>query len=243
MDRPVETFEEPPAGEPASASDVAVARNLNGQKLGRKGRDTRQRILNAAADIVAEGNADQVSLSAIARRASLGMTSLYLYFNDLTELLLALLEPVIDGARLEFSDLLGKQWDDERLGEQCRAFLDAYYRFWAGNSRLLHLRNSMADSGDDRMSLARIRSSQPLIGFLARQMGGSPDDTQSYVYAMATVLTTGIERTVTVATDPRLTGMFGPGHSHAASHYLDPEARIMELAIRDTRRRGKALAG
>lgn len=240
MDRPVESIGESPAGDPVPASGEDIARNLNGQKLGRKGRDTRQRILNAAADIVAEGTADQVSLSAIARRSGLGMTSLYLYFNDLTELLLALLDPVIDGARQEFSVLLGQHWDDERLAQRCREFLDAYYRFWAGNSRLLHLRNSMADSGDDRMSMARIRSSQPLIGFFARQMGGSPDDTKSYAYAMATVLTTGIERTVTVATDPRLTGMFGPGHSNEASHYLEPEARLMELAVRDTRARHKA---
>ncbi len=240
MDRSVETLEESPAGEPASDPGAGVARNLNGQKLGRKGRDTRQRILNAAAEIVAEGTADQVSLSAIARRASLGMTSLYLYFNDLTELLLALLDPVVDGAREEFADLLGKHWEDDRLGEHCREFLEAFYRFWAGNSRLLHLRNSMADAGDDRMAMARVRSSQPLIGFFAHQMGGGPDNTKSYAYAMATVLTTGMERTVTVATDPRLTGLFGPGYSHAATHYLEPEARIMELAIRDTRLRGKA---
>jgi AcrR family transcriptional regulator len=228
--------ETPDSGSGAPEGDE-VLRNLNGQKLGRKGRDTRQRILQAAADIVAEGTADQVSLSAIARRASLGMTSLYLYFNDLTELLLALLEPVMDGARKEFSDLLGKYWDDDKLAQHCREFLDAYYRFWSGNSRLLHLRNSMADAGDDRMALARIKSSQPLIGSIASQMGGIPEDHKSYAYAMATVLTTGMERTVTVATDPRLTGMFGPGHAHAAGHYLEPEARILELAIRDTRAR------
>ena len=240
MDRPVESFEESPVGDPASNSGDDVARNLNGQKLGRKGRDTRQRILNAEAEIVAEGTADQVSLSAIARRASLGMTSLYLYFNDLTELLLALLEPVIDGARQEFGDLLGRHWDNEDLAQHCREFLDAYYRFWSGNSRLLHLRNSMADAGDDRMSMARIQSSQPLIGFFTSQMGGSPEDSRSYAYAMATVLTTGMERTVTVATDPRLTGMFGPGRSNSADRYLEPEARLMELAIRDTRARAKA---
>lgn len=240
MDRPVDTFEESPAGDPAPGSGGEVARNLNGQKLGRKGRDTRQRILKAAAEIVAEGTADQVSLSAIARRASLGMTSLYLYFNDLTELLLAMLEPLTDAAREEFAELLAQYWEDGRLGDHCRQFLDAYYRFWSANSRLLHLRNAMADSGDDRMALARIESSRPLIGFIASQMGGSPDNMKSYSYAMATVLTTGMERTVTVATDPRLTGMLGPGHAHTANHYLEPEARLMELAIRDTRARQKA---
>jgi AcrR family transcriptional regulator len=239
MDRPAETLEDSPAGEPVPPMGANIARNLNGQKLGRKGRDTRQRILNAAAEIVVEETADKVSLSAIARRASLGMTSLYLYFNDLTELLLALLEPVMDRARQEFSELLGKHWDDERLGEHCREFLDAYYQFWSRNSHLLHLRNSMADGGDERMVHARVASSQPLIGFLARQMDGDSDDRDSYVYAMATVITTGMERTVTVATDMRLTGLFGTVRNRSSRHYLEPEARIMELAIRDTRARAK----
>ncbi|MGE3690858.1 MAG: TetR/AcrR family transcriptional regulator [Novosphingobium sp.] len=229
----------PPVDGHAPPAGAEVARNLNGQKLGRKGRDTRRRILEAAAQLLAEGGNEPISLSAIARRCSLGMTSLYLYFNDLTELLLALLQPVVDQAGQEFSELLSGSWDDERLAEHCRAFLDAYYQFWSRNAHLLHLRNSMADSGDERMTKARVRSSQPLIGFFARQMGGCPDDKNSYSYAMATVLTTGMERTVTVATDSRLTGLFGPDSGHAAEHYLEPEARLMELAIRDTRARAR----
>ena len=54
---------------------------------------------------------------------------------------------------------------------------------------------------------------------------------------MATVLMTGIERTVTVATDFGYTTLFGPEHRREADHYLRPEARLLELAIRDTRER------
>jgi hypothetical protein len=113
----------------------------------------------------------------------------------------------------------------------------AYFEFWSQHSRLLHLRNAMADSRDERMLIHRVSSTQPLIGLFVEQMGGAAEDMRSPVRGMATVLMTGIERTVTVATDPRLTGLFGEAQRRPQDHYLTPEARLMELAIRDTRAR------
>src|SRR3546814_11955977 len=57
-----------------------VSHNLNGQKLGRKGRITRERILAAAIELI-DSPEEAVTLSAVARRASLGMTTLYNYFT------------------------------------------------------------------------------------------------------------------------------------------------------------------
>ena len=74
------------------------------------------------------------------------------------------------------------------------------------------------------------------MGESAAQMGGDGDEL-SEVHGMATVLMTGIERTVTVATDSGLTGLFGAKQRRTDDHYLVPEARLMELAIRDTRER------
>jgi hypothetical protein len=93
----------------------------------------------------------------------------------------------------------------------------------------------MSDNRDERMMLHRVRSTQPVIGLFAAQMDGPADHEDTPAFAMATVLMTGIERTVTVATDNRFTELFGTGHRHQAQHYLKPEARLMELAIRDTR--------
>jgi len=45
------------------------------------------------------------------------------------------------------------------------------------------------------------------------------------------------ERTVTVATDPVLTSLFGEGQRRDTAHYLLPTARLMELAISDMRTR------
>jgi AcrR family transcriptional regulator len=219
----------------AIANDVS--HNLNGQRLGRKGKGTRERILTACAGLLADPEETPISMSAVARRAELGMTSLYNYFADLTELLLAMLEPVMATAEEGFLAILREPWPDEELDARCHAFLGAYFNFWSQHSRLLHLRNAMADSRDERMLIHRVHSTQPLIGLFVTQMGGEGEDMASPLRGMATVLMTGVERTVTVATDPGLTGLFGPDHRHDLNHYLQPEARLMELAIRDTRER------
>lgn len=233
--------ESPTATAALAVSDASnISHNLNGQRLGRKGRGTRERILTACAELLADPEDTPISMSAVARRASLGMTSLYNYFADLTEVLLAVLDPVMATAEESFLAILRDHWPDDELGERCYAFMRAYHGFWAKHSRLLHLRNAMADSGDRRMLIHRVNSTQPLIGLFVAQMRGEGDDMASPMRGMATVMMTGIERTVTVATDTGLTGLFGPDQRRSEDHYLRPEARLMELAIRDTRQRGAA---
>jgi AcrR family transcriptional regulator len=215
---------------------VSVSHNLNGQRLGRKGRDTRERILAACSDLLADP-AEAITMSAVARRASLGMTSLYNYFADLTELLLAALEPVMATAEESYLAVLRERWPDAELGERCYAFMEAYHGFWSRHSRLLHLRNTMADSHDERLMVQRVLSTQPLIGLFVAQMDGAAEDMRSPLRGMATVLMTGIERTVTVSTDAGLTSLFGVDQRRQKDHYLVPESRLMELVIRDTRDR------
>src|ERR1700740_1577328 len=124
--------------------DDSISRNLYGQRLGRKGRDTRDRIVTAADSLLARPEPVQITLSAVAREASLGMTTLYLYFSDLTELLLAVLEPVMITAEEAYLSRIRTRWDDERLGEECYEFMLAYHDFWARHTRILHLRNALA---------------------------------------------------------------------------------------------------
>lgn len=221
-----------------AAEPADVSHNLLGQKLGRKGRITRERILAATAELLAESPDTPISLSAVARRASLGMTSLYLYFSDLTELLLAVLKPIMErtGEPGGHIDLLREYWPDAELDARCRAFIEAYYAFWTQHSRILHLRNSMADQYDERMIGARIRSARPMIGYLRSQLVVQPEGpTGPLADDMASVLITGIERAVTVATDPitpnLIARQFGPRHTNV----VDPLARLVTLAVRDCR--------
>ena len=220
-----------------SSVPEAVSHNLNGQKLGRKGRITRERILASTLELLQENTDAPISLSAVARKASLGMTSLYLYFSDLTELLLAVLEPLREEAESTFVEIVRDYWPDDRLEECCRAYIEAYYAFWTKHSRILHLRNNMSDQYDERMTDARVRGAQPAIAFFRRQLMRPGQTVSSEADGMSSVLMTAIERAVTVATDPVMPAVierrFGPRHTSV----VEPLTRLMMLAIRDHRSR------
>lgn len=216
-----------------SEACASVSHNLNGQKLGRKGRVTRERILAAAIELMDTGD-EPFTLSAVARKASLGMTSLYNYFTDLTELLLAVLEPVMATAEDAYLSYLREYWPDNELSERCYGFVRRYHAFWLRHSRLLHTRNALADQQHARMMRHRIDSSRPIISLLVRQMGhenlsAGPDT------SMATMLMIGIERSVTLVTDEELRRMVRMGPEVTEDRYLIPGSRLMEFAIRDAR--------
>ncbi len=222
------------------SADEKVSHNLNGQKLGRKGRVTRERILAVTVELLNETADAQISVSAVARRAALGMTSLYNYFSDLTELLLAVFDPVMHEAGEEdgYFRLLTDYWPDDRLDECCREFIESYYAFWVKHSRILHLRNNMADQYDERMMVARVRSAQPTITFLRKQLALDGQPASQFAQYMASVLMTSIERVVTVSTDTVTPAImereFGPRHMSV----IGPLTRMFILTVRDCRQGG-----
>lgn len=219
----------------AAATPKALSHNLNGQRLGRKGRDTRDRILAATSELLAGPPDVEISLSAVARQMSIGMTSLYNYFNDLTELLLAVLDPVMATAEEDYIGLLRARWTDDELGDRALAFVTAYREFWVKHSRLLHLRNRMADAQNERMMMHRVRAAQPVMRLMVEQMDGDLTAPQSPVFSMATALMTGLERIVTVTTDVTLQNTLHAPNPLGRAHLLRAEARLLELGIRDYR--------
>jgi AcrR family transcriptional regulator len=212
-----------------------LSHNLQGQRLGRKGRGTRERILAATERLLAEPPDTPISLSAVAREASLGMTTLYLYFSDLTELLLAALDPIMRSAEERYVGHVRERWPDDDLADHCRRFVEAYHGFWEQHSRILHLRNSYADNQDPRMLEHRIETTRPLIGLLVQQMDGDPKAMLSPTFGMATSLLTAIERLVTVTTDANFpTHMIEDPKLHIQT-LLGGAARLLELGIKDRR--------
>ncbi len=209
--------------------------NLNGQRLGRKGRDTRDRIMVAAQTLLAGPRSVPLTLSAVAREASLGMTSLYNYFGDLTELLLAMLEPVSVEADETYAVKLRSRWPDDTLRQDCLDFMTTFYGFWRRHARLLHLRNSLADAQEGRMARHRVAEASPVIQAFVEQMDHDVSVINSPAFGMATVLYVGIERIVNVATDDSLEGLLQGNFSSNIDHYLESEARLLELGIRDFR--------
>lgn len=228
--------------QPSTIERESLSHNLLGQRLGRKGRDTRDRIIAATEKLLAEPPGTPISLSAVAREASLGMTTLYLYFSDLPELLIAVLTPIMATGEASYIDPMRERWADDELGGHCLRFVQAYYTFWVANSRILHLRNGYADNNDERMRRNRIDSSRMIIELLVEQMDGifaAPPE-RSPAHSMATVLLTGIERMITVATDSNFRNFVPENTDPWIRSLMQAEARLLELAIRDLRTAARA---
>ena len=216
-------------------SSVGIVRNLNGQRLGRKGRLTRQRIISSADRIVRESKDLQISLSAVAREADMRMTSLYNYFSDLTEVLLAVLDEVMAEAETAYLSQLRRRWDDENLDEECGKFLNSFYEFWQKHANLLHLRNNIADQRNQQMIATRVTSAREIIALLVFQMDGEPKGETNFVHSMASVLYMGIERAISVLNNPDLPkNLPGPFRPHV-QNILAAETKLLAFAIRDQR--------
>lgn len=213
-----------------------VSHNLNGQRLGRKGRETRERIIRAAIDVLEAAGDEPFTLSAVARRASLGMSSLYNYFTDLSELMVAVLEPVMTAARDSYLLMLDDYWPDDRLDEASLAFWSCYSDFWDRHAAILHQRNRMSDAGDERMLGCRVEAGHPLmLGFCLQLGSGDGSAATNAEQAMASVLATMLERTVTVQSNPSYR-MFVETSGGRGSPNLGPSvARLLALALRDSR--------
>jgi AcrR family transcriptional regulator len=225
------------AVKPAAMDADALSHNLLGQRLGRKGRDTRERILAATERLLSGPIDTPISLSAVAREASLGMTTLYLYFTDLTELLLAVLDPVFASAEESYIAPLRTHWPDNELDAHCLQFVHAYLQFWERHSRILHLRNSLADNGDQRMRHHRIAAVAPLRITLLEQMNMPSDKASDAIGALATVLITAVERTITMATDASIASL--RAHDYTG-HVAEASARVLALGVREGRRMAAA---
>ena len=212
--------------------------NLAGQKIGRKGRETRERILAAFLRRIDDPDGPPVTLTSVAREAGVRLPNVYVYFPDIGNLLLAGLARVIASDEDGYLQLLRHRWPDAELEQAALAFLRAHLAFWKRNARLLHMRNAIADAGDGRVMEWRNLMTRPLIGMLIKQMDGSEDSADDRCMRVATVLMTGIERLATVVTNPRFEAGsesdFGP--ASLIEELIDAEAEVVAQAIAHRRR-------
>ena len=219
----------------------SVSHNLVGQRLGRKGQETRERILAAMLDLLEDRDGPPVTLTGVAREASVGMTTLYLYFPDMGDLLLSTLKRVMDSSEQAFVHYLREYWPNDTLTERTREFLHAHYRFWKRHARLLHMRNSFADASDPRVVEYRTEVSRPVLDLLVLQMDGDPAMLDTVSQHMATVLMVGFERVATVMTNPLFYQSRDDEDAEKAEYIgrlIDAQARVIELSIRSQRTAG-----
>lgn len=170
--------------------------NKDGQAIGRKGAETRGRLLAAARDLIATTPVEKVSASAIARAASLASQTFYLYFDDVDEVLLTLsLEAARDTGEIvaEFD----RSWDSAPPRVHAERFVSAFYRYWDKHRPILNIRNFRADAGQAAFAEIRNDSALPIVNRIAdriKRAQGRRELSDRDAFARAVIVYSAIER-------------------------------------------------
>lgn len=230
----------------ADSGTQRTTHNLVGQRLGRKGQETRDRIICAMSDLLQADEEVPITLSAVARTAGIGMSTLYLYFPDLGELVLAVLTRTLKEHEAGFDANLGSFWPDEVLEERVLAFTRSHIAFWEKYARLLQLRNSLADARDMRFITYRQKMTRPVLAMLVRQMGIEAGTSDPLYEDCAAVMLTGLERVATVVINPDFALLAQVEGAEEHARYVErlarAEALVIGLTMRELRSRAAALA-
>ncbi|MES2289093.1 MAG: TetR/AcrR family transcriptional regulator [Pseudomonadota bacterium] len=169
--------------------------NKHGQSIGRKGAESRRRLMDATRALIAVDPAHKISPSAIARAAGLASQTFYLYFKDMDEILLALSNEAGEDLQ-DVHDALGATWDAASPAEQAKSFIDAFSAYWERHRAILTVRNYLADSAHPEFVALRQATAMPLINAIAnRMLAAHPDDLNpKSAFARSVVIYSAIER-------------------------------------------------
>src|ERR1700733_5074774 len=128
--------------------------NLYGQSMGRKGTQTRERLIRATVELLEKRSIRDMSVSDIATLAGTSSSSFYIYFSDVTAAALAAAESV-EQFTPEIERLLRQPWSKKDGQLNAAALVEEYVSFSRNHHAILRIRNLSADEGDKRFEAVR----------------------------------------------------------------------------------------
>ena len=161
-----------------------------GRPLGPRALRTRQRLLDATAQLLVERSVLDIAVVEIARKAETSPATFYHYFRDVDDAVLALAEQ----AALEMPalvDLIDANWRGREGLETSRAVVRAFMAHWNAHHAVLLVRNLSAEKGDRRFQQVRRKALAPILDHLAARISEAQDagrvsaDTHPYAASAA----------------------------------------------------------
>jgi len=134
---------------------------LDGRSLGRRGTETRRRLLDATADLLATHGIRDLRVVDVARAVGTSPATFYQYFRDVEDAVLALSEEVGEGL-VPLGELLVEPWDGDAGRAAARSLVERFFAYWDDHRAVLGTRNLAAQEGDRRFRDVRIEAMRPL---------------------------------------------------------------------------------
>jgi AcrR family transcriptional regulator len=189
-----------------TASTEAVRTNKHGQALGRKGHQTRQRLMDATRRLLEDHSPVELTAVSIAKEAKTSSATFYIYFDDVRDIFLAISQTASEDLAEVVRILEESRNSTDTDLAHAQRVVDAFNDVWNRHRDILRFRNLEADRGDRAFLELRVGSAVRIIDcFVERIMGayrkgkGPP---RGEAYAEAAVLFAAMEGIA--GTDPAL---------------------------------------
>ena len=154
--------------------NTAVTLNKQGQTLGRKGLESRAKLMEAARRLLDTHSPVEVTAVAIAAEAGTSPASFYMYFDDTKDILYALSE-VAGQAMAAIHPIFDEPWDETNLDERATTVVQALAKVWNEHRPVLRFRNMEAPRGAPPYEALRMATYIPFIERFAQDVEAKAD--------------------------------------------------------------------
>jgi AcrR family transcriptional regulator len=134
----------------------------DGRVIGRRAIQTRRRLLDVTASLLAERGALDLKVIDIARAVGASPATFYQYFADVEDAILALASELAIEVQ-PISAMLTVDWSGTDGLVRAREFVATYTRFWDDNGPVLRILMLRADDRDERFRTVRRAYSEPFM--------------------------------------------------------------------------------
>ena len=149
-------------------ADDVEPRAADGRVPGRRGRATRQRLLDCTAEMLRTGSYRDIKVVDIAREAGTSPATFYQYFPDVESAILVLADEMVTTGVERFAAVVAENsWRGRSGYAAAEALADTVLSFWEEHRSVLRVVDLATDEGDGRFANVRTRLLNDLNNSLA----------------------------------------------------------------------------
>jgi AcrR family transcriptional regulator len=149
--------------------------STDGQPLGKRGLQTRQRILEAIATLIERHGLRGLKLADLAQEVGFSPPAFYQYFRDMDEAILALCQEI--GEQLPQFTFPADGWTGgDASSDGTRPFVESFMQYWDEHRAVLWARNVAVNEGDLRFQAIRNQAFLPMTDALVARIKAAQRD-------------------------------------------------------------------
>jgi AcrR family transcriptional regulator len=150
--------------------DSGTLATTDGRVPGRRGRATRQRLLECTAELLTSTAWRSIKVIDIARQAGTSPATFYQYFENVEQTILVLAEELMEGAAL-LAELVDGDWTEDASWPTATAVVTGFMDYWEANRSVFRVVELATEEGDLRFQGLRVRALNAVTVTLARVIG------------------------------------------------------------------------